>query len=830
MTNSKNTKDLTKDLFPQELHKCTTWLNWMVFDTKHGKKVKPYKSAIPKNGKYTVDPHNPSIWASLDEAIIRANADEGVQVGISLTLEGLKINDSFLWCLDFDGFSAPEGDDDGVLELVRELRTYAEFSPSGTGIKMFFLSDKEPVLEFKIHFAPSKFAVKYTEVSKYKKREIEVFSQKRFLAMTGEWYSEKAELPLKNIPEAELDELLDKLNHWAINTGGTGKGKASIPTGGNKTANAAPTAKGNGDYGKLTEACLKDVLAKINHHDESVWTAVRYSLARVYGESGRSYFIQWSKDGYGQKVYEGFDESEANSKFDKALGYVSGKSGYTCKNLYELAGVDPQLLEWEEQEFTPEQKAHLDAILGGIGQSADTNQPSLAIDKPSDIIELFNKDHFAAIEGVTLWVFKEAFDAELKVNKLDRFRPQSFKDLHNQSTLIDGKSKRIGDYWFNHQDRKTYMNGFVFMPEGDCPSGTYNLWRGFGVEPVQGVVTPILDYIKKVLCTGDQTNYDYLINWLAYGVQHADRQGEVAAVLRGLKGTGKSTLGRLMVKIYGRHGMPITNSRHLVGNFNAHLREKVFLFADEAFFAGDRQAEDVLKGLVTEGHATIEKKGVDPVTARNRLQILMSSNHDWVVPASSDERRYFILDVSGERIGDRPYWDQLNKCINNGGAEAFLYYLQGWDLTGFDVRTVPNTTGLDAQKLQNLGSIESVVNRWLSFGKVCGYKWASHEGLKVSTDGVFNEVKDFCKESPRHRYDTPSPETIGKKLKLLVGATKKRRREGKDLAYVYALPSLEDARATFTANMKLTRNFWSDEDLVDDYGDSLTPQGLQLVV
>lgn len=663
--------------------------------------------------------------------------------------------------------------------------------------------------------------MEYPDIKKYQNRAVEVFSQKRFLAMTGEWYAEKKELPLKHFPEARVDELLTEIDQWAIETGGTGKGKASTPETSNKVnAKGAPTATGDSDYSKLTEACLKAVLAKINHHDEQVWSDVCNALARAYGEYGRGYFVQWSRDGYGQGEYAGFDEIEATTRFDRSLTEVVGRVGYGCKHLCELAGVAPENQDWEEPEFTPEQKAHLDATLGVIGQSANANQLPLAIDKPSDIIELFNKDHFAAIEGGVLWVFKEVFDAELEVNKLDRLRPQSFKDLHNQSILIDGKSKRLGDYWFNHQDRKTYPNGLVFMPEGDCPRGTYNLWRGFGVEPVQGVVTPILYYIKEVLCSSDQTNYDYLINWLAYGVQHADRQGEVAAVLRGSKGSGKSTLGRLMVKIYGRHGMQITNSRHLVGNFNAHLGEKVFLFADEAFFAGNRQDEDVLKGLVTEGHVTIEKKGVDAGTARNRLQILMCSNHDWVVPASSDERRYFVLDVSEERIGDKTYWKQLNECINSGGAEAFLYYLQGLDLTGFDVRTVPNTAALDEQKIQNLNAIESVAYRWLSFGKVCGLKWANDEGLMLSTDGVFNAVKDFCKDSQRHRYDTPTPEIIGKKLKLLVGATKKRQRGVKGLENVYALPSLEDARATFTAHVKLTDNPWIDENLAEESEES----------
>ena len=37
----------------------------------------------------------------------------------------------------------------------------------------------------------------------------------------------------------------------------------------------------------------------------------------------------------------------------------------------------------------------------------------------------------------------------------------------------------------------------------------------------------------------------------------------------------------------GQHALKISNAKHLVGNFNSHLRDCVFLFADEAFFAGD---------------------------------------------------------------------------------------------------------------------------------------------------------------------------------------------------------------------------------------------------
>ena len=47
-------------------------------------------------------------------------------------------------------------------------------------------------------------------------------------------------------------------------------------------------------------------------------------------------------------------------------------------------------------------------------------------------------------------------------------------------------------------------------------------------------------------------------------------------------------------------------TKHLVGNFNAHLRDKLLVFADEAFWAGDKRAEDQLKAMVTEENNIVE--------------------------------------------------------------------------------------------------------------------------------------------------------------------------------------------------------------------------------
>ena len=164
-------------------------------------------------------------------------------------------------------------------------------------------------------------------------------------------------------------------------------------------------------------------------------------------------------------------------------------------------------------------------------------------------------------------------------------------------------------------------------------------------------------------------------------------------MLRGLKGTGKGMVGQMLMRIFRNHSLHITNPKHLVGNFNAHLVDALFLFLDEAFWAGDKQGEGTLKALITEPTVMIEPKGVDSFQMPNRLKILMASNNDWVVPATADERRYFVLDVSDERKGDVAYFTALAAAIDGDELAAFLDYLLQLDLPGFDHRNPPHTGG-----------------------------------------------------------------------------------------------------------------------------------------
>ena len=177
-------------------------------------------------------------------------------------------------------------------------------------------------------------------------------------------------------------------------------------------------------------------------------------------------------------------------------------------------------------------------------------------------------------------------------------------------------------------------------------------------------------------------------------------------------------VGQMLMRIFRDHALHITHSKHLVGHFNAHLVDALFLFLDEAFWAGDKQGEGTLKGLITERMLMIEPKGVDSFQMPNRLKLLMASNAEWVVPASADERRYFVLDVSDCRKGDKPYFIKLAAAIDGDELAAFLDYLLKLDLADFDHRNPPHTDGLNKQKLIGGDSVQKFWMDCLTAGHI----------------------------------------------------------------------------------------------------------------
>ena len=281
------------------------------------------------------------------------------------------------------------------------------------------------------------------------------------------------------------------------------------------------------------------------------------------------------------------------------------------------------------------------------------------------------------------------------------------------------ESKQLGAYWLKWQHRRSY-DGIDLVPDGPevLPNNSLNLWRGFSVHPKPGSWELMKSHIAEVLADGDSAALEYIMKWSAWTVQNPGERAEAALVFRGGKGSGKGTFAHALRRMFGAHGLHVANSKHLVGAFNAHLRNCLLLYADEAFWAGDKQGESTLKALITEATLTIEQKGIDAVQWHNRIHLIMTANAEWVVPASHDERRYAVFNVSEKHMGDENYFRALYAEIENGGLEAMLHDLKNVELGKWHPRHIVKTKALVEQKMQSMLPLQEWWESMLQDGSV----------------------------------------------------------------------------------------------------------------
>jgi phage/plasmid-associated DNA primase len=244
----------------------------------------------------------------------------------------------------------------------------------------------------------------------------------------------------------------------------------------------------------------------------------------------------------------------------------------------------------------------------------------------------------------------------------------------------------------------------------------------------------------------------------------------------------------------------------------------LFLFVDEAFWAGDKSGEGTLKGLVTEPTILIEPKFVNLFQAINRLKILMASNADWVVPATHDERRYFVLDVSDCRHCDREYFDRLYAAIDGAELPAFLEYLMQLDLSDFDHRNPPHTAALNAQKLAGGDSLTKFWLDCLTSGEIIGTgesEWPEDVVKQTLHDAYVSHAHDHGDRHPL------SNAILAKKLaELMPGRVLRSGRPMKPAGDIlrphrYILPTLDECRTAFLKAMSINQYAWPEEQADD---------------
>ena len=432
-------------------------------------------------------------------------------------------------------------------------------------------------------------------------------------------------------------------------------------------------------------------------------------------------------------------------------------------------------------------------------------------DKISIIVEELNAKHAHVMISGKARIINITTDPQNGCQMIDFSTPADFRSRYaNRKVKIGNKIRTAAEVWLESPKRKSY-GGITFLPGKDA-GDFFNLFRGFAVEPAEGDCSLYLEHIRNNICSVDDELYEYVIHWMADAIQNPSNRPGVALAIRGQQGVGKSIFVNIFARLFGPHYIQVTQSSHLVGNFNSHQKDKLLVFADEAFWAGNKQAEGVLKGLVTEETLSVEMKGVDVRQFPNFIRLILATNNDWVVPASAEQRRFVVIDASAARMQDTAYFGEIIQQMENGGLEALMHHLQSLDLDGVNLRKIPQTDALADQKLRSLDSVAAWLCSCLNNGGIEQSEGVSTTYLQdwpetYGTAEMYNAYIGYCK---RVGQNHPVRDTVfGKSLVRYLPSISKRRDGGKNRQHVYLLPPMDQARQEFSLATKIPNSDWA---------------------
>ena len=344
---------------------------------------------------------------------------------------------------------------------------------------------------------------------------------------------------------------------------------------------------------------------------------------------GFKYWNDYSKD----------DEENYEGKKALKLKYETFNGSQERKVSYKL------FISWSNEDYPVKniyEKAYKDGTLIDLMNEENIFYDGLIID--TRVSDNYNK--------LKLW--KEA-------TRRSYYRKYNFN--------VEGEDKKqdkfkLFDYWLDHIERRS-VDEIVFKPRGDHTEDEYNLWNGYDyskTEPEQNETNVELfkNHIIDVWADGDQDMGEWLLNWLAHIIQKPYQKTGIIVALQSRQGVGKTLIMNIMRKMMGeRYTLEVSSLEKIFGKFNSGLERKILVNLNETGWgkAGiDMKAN--LNALITDDKVCLEKKGQDAIAIDNYVNILLTTNEDWVVPAEKDSRRYNIIRCNSDKR-DKAYYKEL---------------------------------------------------------------------------------------------------------------------------------------------------------------------------
>jgi len=232
---------------------------------------------------------------------------------------------------------------------------------------------------------------------------------------------------------------------------------------------------------------------------------------------------------------------------------------------------------------------------------------------------------------------------------------------------------------------------------------TYKPYKEF-TQDIKDKVELILNFYKEVWVSGDEDNYQFIIKWIS-NMCKGNKNQSLIYLKNSAQGIGKSFgCEFLMYNVIGNSELYLmTSARPLLTGFNQSVFGKLLVVFEEVETATRGEWEKIsssIKRLATCPEMEFEDKNVKSFTGKNICNIIMPTNNEAIKDAEG--RRIYNADVSSHRKGDKKYWSEMTKLLNDDVGHAFYCKMLEVDTTGFNSQSFPQTRARDEVEASRL--------------------------------------------------------------------------------------------------------------------------------
>lgn len=252
--------------------------------------------------------------------------------------------------------------------------------------------------------------------------------------------------------------------------------------------------------------------------------------------------------------------------------------------------------------------------------------------------------------------------------------------------------------WLGHPQRRSVdSRNVVFEPACGERKGYVNMFRGLPIKPKAGDCTKVLELLEHLCSTEDGQGdekplMDWILNWLAYPLQHLGAKMQTAVLFHGLPGAGKNLLFKVLREIYGEYCTEIGQAQLEFFRFNGWGSRKLMVIGNEVISRSElKHAEGQLRQWISEPTWQVDEKNLPLREEANHVNFIFLSNFTIPLSLGRRDRRMCVLYTPRQEKAPQFYSDVATE-IAAGAAAAFFQLLLSRDLGDFNEHTKPPLT------------------------------------------------------------------------------------------------------------------------------------------